>query len=97
MTPNIQPMDTPKTRAEFEHRFHHLREALKNGKLHIPPSMGESLLRLSLLRLRLLPNGRLDFLSVDESARLQANMMLQFASLKDSLQDREEQDLPSGK
>lgn len=29
---------------EFEHRFHHLREALKNGKLRIPPSMGESLL-----------------------------------------------------
>jgi len=85
MIPNIKPMDTPKTRAEFEHRFHHLREALKNGKLRFPPSMGESLLRL-----RLLPNGRLDFLSVDETARLQANMMLQFSSFKDALPPKDD-------
>jgi len=26
----------------------------------------------------MLPNGRIDFLSVDESTRLQANMMVQF-------------------
>jgi len=71
-------MDTPKTRAEFELRFHHLREALKNGKLSIPPGMGNSLLKL-----RLLPNGRLDFLSVDEMARLHANMMLQFSSFSE--------------
>ena len=71
----MQTMETPKTRAEFELRFHHLREALKNGRLSIPPEMGGSLLRL-----RLLPNRRLDFLSVDETARLQANMMLQFAT-----------------
>lgn len=32
MTPKIQAMDTPLTRAEFEHRFHHLYEAFKNGK-----------------------------------------------------------------
>lgn len=80
-------METPKTRAEFELRFHHLREALRSGKLHIPPSMGESLLRL-----RLLPNGRLDFLSVDEMARLQANMMLQMSNFKPMLQDRKDHD-----
>lgn len=88
MIPNIQTMDTPKTRAEFELRFHHLREALKNDRMRIiPPNMAESLLRL-----RLLPNGRLDFLSVDEMARLQANMMLQFSSLKNKLEDGEEPD-----
>lgn len=87
MIPNVQTMDTPKTRAEFELRFHHLREALRSDKMRFPPSMGESLLRL-----RYLPNGRLDFLSVDEMARLQANMMLQFANFKPSLQDKEEQD-----
>lgn len=92
MIPKIQPMDTPKTRAEFEFRFHHLREALQNGKLRIPRDMGESFIRL-----RKLPNGRLDFLSVDESARLQANMMYQFSSLKEELQDREEQIKPSEK
>lgn len=92
MIPNIQPMDTPKTRAEFELRFHYLREALQNGKLRIPRDVGESFLRL-----KLLPNGRLDFLSVDESARLQANMMLHISSLKEELQDREKQKSPSGK
>jgi hypothetical protein len=87
MIPNVQTMDTPKTRAEFELRFHHLREALRNDKLHFPPNMGDSLLRL-----RYLPNGRLDFLSVDQSARLQANMMLQFANFKPDPQEEEEQD-----
>lgn len=80
MNPKMQTMDTPKTRAEFELRFHHLREALKNGRLSIPPEMGGSLLSL-----RLLPNRRLDFLSVDEMARLQANMILQFASFNDEM------------
>lgn len=70
-------METPSTRAEFELRFHHLREMLKNGRMSIPQNMGESLLNL-----RLLPNKRLDFLSVDETARLQANMMLQFANFE---------------
>lgn len=90
MYPKIQQMDTPKTRAEFELRFHHLREALKNGKLSVPPGMGESLYRLQLL-----PNRRLNFLSVDETARLQANMMLQLPSVQGILKDREEQNLPS--
>lgn len=86
MNPKIQTMDTPKTRAEFELRFHHLREAFSSDKIRIPPNMAESMLRL-----RLLPNGRLDFLSVDELARLQANMMLQFSSFKYKLDDSEEQ------
>lgn len=87
MIPNLKAMDTPKTREEFELRFHLLREAFRSDKMRIPPSMGESLLRL-----RHLPNGRLDFLSVDETARLQANMMLQFADLKPGLQEEETQD-----
>lgn len=84
MIPLIQSMNTPKTREEFEYRFHLLYQSLKDGKMSFPPNMGESLLRL-----RLLPNGRLDFLSVDESARLQANMMLQFADLQNFPQDEE--------
>lgn len=85
MIPKIQSMDTPKTRAEFELRFHHLVEAFKHGKQTIPRDMGESFLRL-----KKLPNGRLDFLSVDERARLQANMMLHAQSLKEDFQGREE-------
>ncbi|MGB4360466.1 MAG: AVAST type 1 anti-phage system protein Avs1c [Rhodoferax sp.] len=87
MNPRLKTMDTPKTREEFELRFHLLREAFRSDKMRIPPSMGESLLRL-----RHLPNGRLDFLSVDETARLQANMMLQFANFKLGPQEDEEQD-----
>lgn len=80
MMSQIEPMDTPRTRVEFELRFHHLYEAFKNGRMQIPSNMAESLMRL-----RKLPNGRLDFLSVDEMARLQANMTLQFLNLKDML------------
>lgn len=86
MIPKIQTMETPKTRAEFELRFHYLLEHIKSGKMRMPREAGESLLSL-----KKLPNGRLNFLSVNESARLQANMMLQFSDLKNTLLDREEQ------
>lgn len=85
MIPSLKTMDTPKTREEFELRFHLLREAFRSDKMRIPPSMGESLLNL-----RHLPNGRLDFLSVDETARLQANMMLQFADFNPGSQEEED-------
>lgn len=85
MMSQIEPMDTPRTRVEFELRFHHLYEAFKNGRRQIPSNMAESLLRL-----RKLPNGRLDFLSVDEIARLQANTIFKFSSFKDMFPDQEE-------
>lgn len=70
MMENMQP---PTTRAEFERRLHLLREQIKNGKMFFPKGM-----KLGLVNVRFLPNGRIDFLSVDESTRLQANMMEQF-------------------
>ena len=85
MIPKIQTMETPKTRAEFELRFHYLLEHIKSGK-RMPRELGESLLRL-----KKLPNGRLNFLSVDEMARLNANTIFQFSGLKKTLLDREEQ------
>jgi hypothetical protein len=42
--------------------------------MHFPEGMSTE----SLYRIRPLPNGRIDFLSVDELARLQANMTAQF-------------------
>jgi hypothetical protein len=71
----METMQTPATRAEFERRFHLLREKIKNGKMFFAKGMG-----LNLLNVRFLPNGRIDFLSIDESTRLQANMMTQFES-----------------
>lgn len=69
-------MNTPRTRAEFERNFHLLHRKLEEGKLIFSKEVSHTL--DGLLRLRYLPNGRIDFLSVDESARLQANMMNQF-------------------
>lgn len=75
MIPKMQAMDTANTRAEFELRFHHLKEMIESGRMRGPQNLGESLSQL-----RHLPNGRLDFLSVDEIARVQANTMYHFSS-----------------
>ncbi len=74
----IERMDTPDTRGEFERRFHILREQMVNGKLMLPRG---SMALLGLMELRHLPNGRLDFLSVNEFARLQANMANQMEGM----------------
>lgn len=64
-------MNIPLTRSEFEHRLHLLENHSKTGRLMLVEGVsGESLLKV-----RRLPNGRIDFLSVDETARIQANMM----------------------
>lgn len=64
-------MNIPLTRSEFERRLHLLENHSKTGRLMLVEGVsGESLLKV-----RRLPNGRIDFLSVDETARLQANMM----------------------
>jgi hypothetical protein len=74
MFPNFTTMSTPSTRAEFEERLNVLREQLRLGKMHFAEGLrGPD----SLLKVRKLPNGRIDLLSIDESARLQANMMHQ--------------------
>lgn len=67
-------MRVPRTRSEFERNLHLLRAAISSGKLSFAPGISVE----ALLRVRRLPNGRIDLLSVDESARLQANMMAQF-------------------
>lgn len=72
----IGNMDTPKTRKEFEYRMNLFSEAVRNGKFHI--CINNSGLEDSILRVRCMPNGRLDLLSVDEMVRLQANMMSSF-------------------
>lgn len=78
MHPRMQLMNRPETRSEFEHRFHNLRELMRQGKLVQMQGVGENILNV-----RNLPNGRLDFLSVDELARVQANTLLQIANFRD--------------
>ena len=67
----IEAMNIPSTREEFEYRFHMLSEKIRTDKFH-NPSMR------CLEELRLLPNGRIDILSINEQARLTANMISQF-------------------
>jgi len=71
-------MKTPNTRAEFERNFHLLHHHEQLGKIHIAENVTHALEGLE--RVRALPNGRIDFLSVDEMARLQANMMADMMS-----------------
>lgn len=71
----MKHMETPSTRAEFEERMQIVREQLIQGKLMFNKGLrGPE----SLLKVRLLPNHRIDLMSIDESARLQGNMARQF-------------------
>ena len=71
-------MHTPNTRAEFEERMNYAREQLINGKMHFNKGLrGPD----SLLNVRYLPNGRIDLLSIDELARMNANMTYQMRNL----------------
>lgn len=72
MFDKMKPMDTPSTREEFEYRFHRLRELINRDKFSVAHGI-----ETGLEHVRFLPNGRIDFLSVNESARLNANMTIQ--------------------
>ena len=66
-------MQAPNTRAEFERNFHLFHRMFEAGRIRFSSQVVRT--PEGLARVRVLPNGRLDFLSVDETARLQANMM----------------------
>lgn len=71
----MRHMETPSSRAEFEECMQMVREQLIQGKLMFNKGLrGPE----SLMKVRLLPNRRIDLLSIDESARLQGNMARQF-------------------
>lgn len=68
----IRGMKTPKTREEFEYGFHLLKNSLENGRIHFSTQAMAGIEGLQ--KVRELPNGRIDFLSVDELTRSLANM-----------------------
>lgn len=67
-------MQTPSTRSEFEERMNYTREQLRMGKMFFAQGLRAP---DSLLSVRHLPNRRIDLLSIDEAARLNANMSFQ--------------------
>lgn len=71
-------MHTPSTRAEFEERMNFAIEQLDNGKMHFAQGLRGA---DSLHNVRPLPNGRIDLLSIDEMARLNANMSYQMRNM----------------
>ncbi len=89
----METMQTPNTRAEFERRFNLLRERIRQGRYLVAQGI-----TLGIEKVRYLPNGRIDFLSVNESARLQANMTTQFESeaFKAMVKSRGAQGAPKG-
>lgn len=68
-------MNGPKKRNDFERHFDILVEKIKKGKFRIPPSRK---LENGLLNIKQLPNGRINFLTINESARLLANSLAYF-------------------
>ena len=77
----INHLDAPATRSEFERRLHILRALIQAGKMSIASGIEIE----GLLRVRLLPNGRIDLLSVDEFTRLHANTVAQMIDDTDHL------------
>jgi hypothetical protein len=88
----MQRMKTPMTRAEFERRFHLLKEQINQDKLHFCASAASGINEI--VKVRLLPNGRIDFLSVNESVRCLVNTSVQFNSeaMEDMINNLEKQD-----
>ena len=81
----ITRMDTPDTREEFERRMNIMHYSVMNGKLLFHEGLTDAIEGISALHA--MPNGRVDLLTVNEAARLQANMMVQFG---DNILDIEE-------
>lgn len=67
-------MDRPLTRAEFERRLNIMKESCMQGKFIIME--GCTQIVDSLVKIKQLPNKRIDLLTIDEAARLNANMMV---------------------
>jgi hypothetical protein len=88
----MQGMKTPMTRVEFERRFHLLKEQMNQGKFHFSASAALGIDRI--VKVRFLPNGRIDFLSVDESVRCLVNTSVQFQSedIEEMINNLETQD-----
>jgi hypothetical protein len=80
-------MDTPDSRAEFERNLSILREKIKDGKFVFAHRNQFAI--DGLLRVRYLPNGRADLLSIDEGTRLTANTCARMDGQADALKSAE--------
>jgi hypothetical protein len=85
----MQRMSTiPATREEFERNLFLMAERIRSGKLFIHRGLHHSIRGIQ--RVRKLPNRRVDLLSVDEMARLQANMIANMQMMREDHGAQEE-------
>lgn len=68
----MEQMDRPLTRTEFERRLNILIESQRKFII----MQGCTQIIDSLVKIKQLPNKRIDLLTIDEAARLNANMMV---------------------
>lgn len=68
------------SRENFERHFNILEELLRNGRMSFTEGSMKSVEGLQ--KVRKLPNGRIDFLTVNEMARLSANSAANFENMK---------------
>lgn len=70
-------MYTPINRKMFERHIYLLAERMRNGRLVLTP---DCQVAASLINVRMTPNKRVDFCTVNESARLLANSTAHYSS-----------------
>lgn len=80
----FQNMQNPINRREYEHSFHVLTEQMHQGKVKISSHLIHSIDGLK--RVRLLPNNRINFLTIDEMARNLANSIAHMSEIKHSFE-----------
>lgn len=76
----------PNSRKEFEHNMHLLKERAENGQIHLTKSSMRSI--KGMMNARYAPNRRVNLHTINEMARLMANMMIQM-SQKEELKSKE--------
>lgn len=83
---NLKPMTSiARTRSEFERNFNILAEKMRYSRISIARGVKTD----GIERVRYLPNKRIDFLSVNESARLMANIFADMENLPEFKIDRD--------
>jgi len=70
-----------KSRSDFERNLSILAESIIGGKIHFSANCARS--TDGIRKVRILPNRRIDFNTVNESARLMANTAANFDNMKD--------------
>lgn len=67
----------PSSRKEFEHNMHLFKERAEKGQIHLTKSSVRSI--KGMMNVRYSPNQRVNLHTVDEMARLMANMVTQMS------------------